>query len=361
MLKNVGWLSPVGASHRQGDNCSPSPREVVCISFHDSSPTIIGSKRLYEHGRTDNVFLGDWKERGEDIPLDDFFDLYCLDVVTPDVLYGGSRPRDQMPGDRTTTGEGGVVVGTLGSGSWIAKCSSLAQIFVSKIDDIVRVVTRNYEQYSDTATKNQTSLLGRLYQYHGHFKDGVASRTEAADYFEVIGDVVAGETAKDQYRDVESLPAEDMRVKLQQVDDYSTGEAKPRWVHTLDKNGVSHRKSLDLSDSSSFTEDISNTEYEIKLNGGATCTLKMMENGTLAIKSDTYIHLGDHGLEPLVMGDKLAAWVLQELKVWLDNHQHIGNMGIPTSAASQGPYGAFEVGTAAAGEVVYSKHNFTQP
>lgn len=46
------------------------------------------------------------------------------------------------------------------------------------------------------------------------------------------------------------------------------------------------------------------------------------------------IDLGEEAdLEPSVLGDKLAA-AFQVLKDELDNHQHIGNLGVPTSAAA---------------------------
>lgn len=73
------------------------------------------------------------------------------------------------------------------------------------------------------------------------------------------------------------------------------------------------------------------------------------------------IDLGESAdLEPSVLGDKLSAWISQELKVWLDNHQVIGNLGAPSSPASAAPYGPFQPGTAEAGGEVYSQRNRNQ-
>lgn len=73
------------------------------------------------------------------------------------------------------------------------------------------------------------------------------------------------------------------------------------------------------------------------------------------------IDLGeDSSLEPSVLGDKLASWISTELKTYLDLHQHIGNLGAPTSPAMNGPFGPFIEGSGASGGAVYSKKNRNQ-
>lgn len=69
------------------------------------------------------------------------------------------------------------------------------------------------------------------------------------------------------------------------------------------------------------------------------------------------IDLGDSGLEPSVLGDQLASWIA-DLETWLNTHQHIGNLGVPTSPANAvKPYSA---GPGAKGGGVYSKKNRNQ-
>lgn len=73
------------------------------------------------------------------------------------------------------------------------------------------------------------------------------------------------------------------------------------------------------------------------------------------------IQLGeDSAVEPSVLGNQLANWIETELVPWLNNHQHIGNMGYPTSAPPLAPYGPFEPGEGAQGGGVYSKVNTNQ-
>jgi hypothetical protein len=73
------------------------------------------------------------------------------------------------------------------------------------------------------------------------------------------------------------------------------------------------------------------------------------------------IQLGeDDAVEPSVLGDKLSNWINNELVPWLNAHTHIGNLGFPTSPASTAPTGPFNPGTAAPGNIVYSKVNKNQ-
>lgn len=69
------------------------------------------------------------------------------------------------------------------------------------------------------------------------------------------------------------------------------------------------------------------------------------------------IQLGeDDNVEPSVLGDQLANWINSELIPWLNSHQHVGNMGSPTSA----PVAQFQAGSAESGGAVYSTRNTNQ-
>ena len=73
------------------------------------------------------------------------------------------------------------------------------------------------------------------------------------------------------------------------------------------------------------------------------------------------IDLGEaQDLEPSILGDKHADWVVNTLKTWLDGHNHIDSVGGPTTPAQGGPAGAFEPNEAEQGGAVYSKKNRNQ-
>lgn len=90
--------------------------------------------------------------------------------------------------------------------------------------------------------------------------------------------------------------------------------------------------------------------------GGSTVTVNCAGSVTVNCPK---IDLGeDADLEPSVLGDKLAAWIVDVLKVYADGQQHIGNLGVPTSPASA--VLPFDVADGAAGGNVYSQKNRNQ-
>ena len=83
---------------------------------------------------------------------------------------------------------------------------------------------------------------------------------------------------------------------------------------------------------------------------------------TKEIKGHTWykaptIDLGNGDLEPMVLGDKLAAWA-EQLTIWLDTHTHIGNLGSSTSPPMQ-PQQPSSQSEVWKGGNVYSKKNRT--
>lgn len=78
-------------------------------------------------------------------------------------------------------------------------------------------------------------------------------------------------------------------------------------------------------------------------------------NGKTTLESPE-IDMGIEDLQPMVKGDNMANWVVNELVPWLITHNHIGNLGYPTTP----PITPFDPGTAAQGGKVYSTKNRTQ-
>lgn len=88
-------------------------------------------------------------------------------------------------------------------------------------------------------------------------------------------------------------------------------------------------------------------------NGTETRTI----TGHFKVKAPT-LDLGEDGLEPMVLGDKLAAWAAKFAQ-WADTHQHIGNLGAPTSASIV-PHTPDAQPAIMSGGDVYSTKNRTQ-
>jgi hypothetical protein len=128
-------------------------------------------------------------------------------VVNPD------KPSDFTPGDQVWTNEGGVVFGLLANGTILAKASALAQILISKYDDLVRVMARNWERFSDVGQQTVVNVKGRMYEYLGWDRSLDRSKVGLYELQDVIGDVVAGETLKGEPNASTALPAADTRVR----------------------------------------------------------------------------------------------------------------------------------------------------
>ncbi len=401
IISNVTWGQTYGGLGRSALNYSPVPRERVRVVYDQSSnPYISCSMQPIGFARTDKSFLGKFQE------LDDtyFYRRYNTGLGSIAASSGTSRPLDQIPGDTTIT-QGGATIGATNSGSIFIKSSSLAQIFLSKIDDIVRVVTRNYQQFSEVAKKTQTNVVGRIYQYHAWYYTGVSSRADAPEYEEVIGDVAAGDFAKGELVDPAGLPASDDRLYKRQVNN----DGIMRYQENMDTNGEEDSISTDGGANHTFAErtntqddmfitngtdtstktntalkwkvivddgssngmkEITAKYAKIEVIGGGSSDMTFNDDGTVYLNSTTGVYvdtpeviisncdkidLGNDASEHIVMGEQLGTWFESVLKVWNDTHTHIGNLGSPTSPPIA-PFvvGDADSGNAAGGSGIYS-------
>lgn len=97
-------------------------------------------------------------------------------------------------------------------------------------------------------------------------------------------------------------------------------------------------------------------EHDLNIDGNSHINVE----GGAKITAPT-IQLGeDDKVEPSILGDKLSAWINTELVPWLNTHNHIGNLGYPTSPAATGSVGLFDAGTAMPEGEIYSKVNKNQ-
>lgn len=102
-----------------------------------------------------------------------------------------------------------------------------------------------------------------------------------------------------------------------------------------------------FDDGTKIKYDRENHKLEVHLKGGET---------HVEVRADK-IDIGHpDGLEPVVLGDKLADWLLGTLKAYIDSHTHTGNLGAPTSP----PLIPLQLGEAAKGGGVYSDKNRSQ-
>lgn len=259
-LSNVTWMRPVGSHRESGENHAPIPGEYVYICFISSLPVIVGSLALLGYGST----LPSSISEGEH--SDKFERDFNLAVVPAVNRSGGSFPEDQVPGDRVVTNDRGGLSGLLRSGSWIAKVSPLAQIFITRLDDLVRIVSRNYEQFSDAVLKVQANAKGKIYEYTAYFRSTETSLSGTPDYYEIIGNVEAGEEAKDDYLNIDVSTTDGTTIKKQVIPE--------KYEHRLNIDGTSYTRVY--SGSNSSVEEVSSGEWKFTV-GQSSFSIKAEE------------------------------------------------------------------------------------
>jgi hypothetical protein len=90
---------------------------------------------------------------------------------------------------------------------------------MSKFEGLVRVVTRNYQRFSDASSNVSTNMKGRLYEFFGADWSIIKNQTGQERYQEVYGDVAAGEVLRGFPSPSIIIPAQDTRVRKQWLKD----------------------------------------------------------------------------------------------------------------------------------------------
>lgn len=189
-MTGVTWLLPTGGSGRSGNHILPKLNDRVVISTGLGYPIIIGFLPSPTDRETFPVPIDNNNKT-----LDTGNYLYSYEVNATNA----EKPQDLHIGDHVTTSEGGGLVGTLRGGSFLAKASRLAQIFVTKYDDLVRIVGRNFEVFSDCCMDVTASVRGAVYRYIGYGTGLSDARQDTYTYEEFYGNTAASEALKGAY------------------------------------------------------------------------------------------------------------------------------------------------------------------
>lgn len=235
MLTNVRWGYPLGQHKERGDNSHPVPEERVVLVKVAGEHVIFmstGAPQVLDSTVRASINRG----RG----ASDFHDRFNQSNGDANLRREGSSPSEMVPGDKVFTGDRGGLFGLLRGGTFIAKASALSQLIISKLDDLIRIVSRNYEMFSDAMVHYSVNLRGRPYTYLGYFQTQTSSRQDSPDYYEVFGDVACGDEAKESYlSEGLTLPATDdvvkyQRIAVKELDGTMIGS---RWISTYRLNG----------------------------------------------------------------------------------------------------------------------------
>lgn len=257
-LNEVPWLLPTGGSGRGGMHFTPCIGDQVVVSTALTYPLIIGS--LPRLG-TPSSSLSSLS--GSDLALDagNSTNMKNGYVTNPE------KPGDLVPGDFVFTNDTGGLLGLLANGSAMIRASALAQIFVSRFDDLVRVVARNWERFSDVGQQTVANVSGRLYEYLGWDRSMGRSKVGIYELQDVIGDVAAGEVLKGEPNSSTGLPVADNRVRKYWLTDQS---GNSRMIEILYDGGKLDILVSDALGTTNTREVQDNNVYQVTSTGTAS-------------------------------------------------------------------------------------------
>jgi hypothetical protein len=260
-LPEVGWFYQLGQHSEAGSSDHPTPGERVLLVPHKNQLMIIASCGMAQRPNTSvksSISGGAGSE---------FYDRFNPSILENGLRREGSMPIDTIPGDKVIKGDRNNLIAVLKGGSVIAKASALSQIVLSKLDDLVRIVSRNYEFFSDSMVNYSINLKGRTYSYLGWFKNQSSSRRNSPDFYEVLGDTSAGESAKADFLTSGALPSPDNVIKYQRIPakDAQGDVVGSRWLHTYSLDGTSVKTSLNEAGDINVKVTQENGHYRVEV------------------------------------------------------------------------------------------------
>lgn len=283
ILNDVQWLLPVGSgSTRSGSYSTPQMEERVLISYQLGRPIIIGSLPRIEG----QLYSPPSITSGTTPPPSGNLTPGRVTVApTP------GRPDGYLAGDHVVASEGGAVLGVLSGGTIVVKAAALSQIIVSKYDDLVRIVARNHEVFTDASTEVSANYRGRKYQFKGY---GLSKDTNGADiyaYTEVYGDTALGSELGPDYKGADTTLPEATSTLVRKAISKPQGGGGYQEVMAEEQNAdgnLFRRNATPDGDSESNTSQTA-TEVRMAVEGTVTTSVTIMETAIILISDSTEV------------------------------------------------------------------------
>ena len=285
-LDAVKWLYSSGGSSRGGDRSTPRLGDAVVIHNGLGYPLIIGYLPRIAGG--DNIFSS---------PIDvgeQLVDTGNFSYGSNDVRPDQNAPKDMVSGDRIIGSEGGGFIALLRAGSVLLRSSRLAEIFVCKWDDLVRVVSRNWEHFTDLSSDTIKHIGGRLYRYTGYANNVGEGLSENYKFNQYWGDVSLGEKGKADYINIQdgAGPAQDDRIYKEEIVTGSGASDTLRYTREIHLTGE-HFVRVQNDGNTLFSQmDVTNTTADIKTSSGDGSTFthfQQTKDQTIVSYNDTNI------------------------------------------------------------------------
>lgn len=266
ILSEVKWVVPMGGTDGNGLSVHPIENSRVLVDTASGFPFIVGA--IPADGTKDVVRTNIGRQSVSEEDIADY-----STVSMGDIIRGPGTPLDQRPGDNVFTSDGGGILGLLRSGTSIVKSSPLAQMVTSRFGDLVRVVSRNWEHYTDVDETYKTSIRGKVYSMRNLFRTPEKSRAEEPSKVRYEGDVAMGETIGKGYAKYleDDFPAEpgipEDADKI--LKEYTLNDANEvTSTHTQSIDGNMHRTIVVPDDSSSSVQNETASQFDETITTG---------------------------------------------------------------------------------------------
>lgn len=249
-LKGISFIYPMGGANRGGIRGTPTLGDRVLIDSRLGFPCI--AAYLPRLQGVDNTFP---------IAIDTGEELVETGSFSPaggEVILDMNSPSDAVVGDQLISSVGGGVIAMLRGGSILLRSSRLAEIFISKWDDVVRVTARNFELFTDLSSETIKNMGGSLYRYAGYAQKFADTKIENYLFNQYWGNVVQGLSSQANYINDTALAPDDRIYKEQIVDAAGGNELMYREIH--------------------LTGEV---DVKVSTPGGTTSQIKQTNNSTL--------------------------------------------------------------------------------
>lgn len=223
-LSGVKWLYKSGGSSRAGDYDTPTVGDQVVISYSLSYPLIFGYLPRVRENNPGTINIDTGLAAGDTGNLSS--------SQGSEIRFGPGKPEDLVAGDRVILSEGGGLIAVLRMGTVMLRASRLAQIVISKFDDLVRIVGRNLEIFSDVYVDVAHNLKGRIYRFVGYSENHTKVRSDDYSYQEMYGDTALAEFAE-QSSPMTGFPVANSKIRKIRV----MNDGDEVYTQTLDLNG----------------------------------------------------------------------------------------------------------------------------
>lgn len=296
VLPQVTWLSPNGGSNRGGDRSTPNVGDRPVISYTLGYPLIIG---YLPRPQIPDSAVSQALHTGQPMPGVGNYGPSGL------VRQDASRPTDLHLGDRVISSSGGAILGALRGGSLLLRSSRAAEILLSKVIGLVRIVSRNWEHFSDVSSDVIRNLKGRIYRYSGYSKVFGEAKNEDYRFHQYFGDVVVAEQIKTQYHNVTAtLPVASPVIYKEQITDVAGAELMRRTIETSGNEEVVVKTTSEFTRMKATAPQLSFSYKDVNsliMNNEKIHILD--QHGSYMIMTDTSIHIFHHAGADVLMND----------------------------------------------------------